>query len=68
MKMRLSKLQDDNKQAKKLRSKRLQKDWKNIKKMFYYKNFLKVLKVICPELIGKYYNNLLVDYFSIEKT
>ena len=31
MKMRLPKLQDDNKKAKKLRLKRLSKNWKNIK-------------------------------------
>ena len=36
MKIRLSELQDNNKEAKKLNSKRLPKGLKDIKKVFYY--------------------------------
>ena len=40
----------------------------DIKDVLYYQSFLYVLKVIYFELIIKYHNNLLIDYFGIEKT
>ncbi len=36
MRMRLLELQDDNKEAKKLRSKRLPEDWEDIEQVLYY--------------------------------
>ena len=67
MKMKFSKLEDNNKKARKLRFEKLLKDWKDIKEVFYYQEFLYVSKVICLELINRHYNNLLVDHFEIKK-
>ncbi len=66
--MRLPELQDDNKEAKKLRSEGLLKDCEDIKQMLYYQDLLYVSKVICSELISRYYNDPLTGYFGIEKT
>ncbi len=38
--MRLPELQDDNKEAKKLRLEKLPKGWKNIDKVLRYQDFL----------------------------
>ena len=65
--MRLLKLQNDDKEAKKLRLERLPKSWEDIKKVLYYQSFLYVPKAICLELINKYHNNLLIGYFGIKK-
>lgn len=66
--MRLPELWDDDKEAKKLRVDNLSKDWKNIKKVFYYQNLLYILKIIHTELINWYYDNQLTRYFGIKKT
>ena len=66
--MRLFKLQDDNKEAKKLRSKKLSEGWKDIEQVFYYQGFLYVPKVICLELISKHHDDLFTGHFDIEKT
>ena len=68
MKMRLSKLQDDNKEVKKLRSERLSKGWEDVKEVLYYQGLLYVPKVICVELISRYHDNLLAGHFDIKKT
>ncbi len=68
MRMRLPKLQDNDKKAKKLRLEGLLKGWKDIEEVLYYQGHLYVPKVICSELINKYHNNLLVGHFSIKKT
>lgn len=36
--------------------------------MLNYKDFLYIPKVICSELISRYYDDLLANYFKIEKT
>lgn len=66
--MRLYKLHDDDKKIKKLKSERLSKDWEDIKEVFHYHGLLYVLEVICLKLISRYYNDLFVSHFSIEKT
>ena len=66
--MRLPEFQDDNKEAKKLRSKGLLEGWEDIKQMFYYQGLPYVSKVICSEQISKHYNKSLIDHFGIEKT
>ena len=66
--MRLLELQDNDRKAKKLRSKRLSKGWEKIEQVFYYQGLLYVLKLICSELINWHHNNLLVDHFGIKKT
>ena len=68
MKIRLPQLQDDNKKAKKLRSKRLLKGWKDIKQVFHYQGLPYIPKVIFLELINKHYDNFFVSYFGIKKT
>ena len=66
--MKLLKLQDDDKKAKKLRSKGLPESWEDIDQVLYYLGFPYVLKVIYSELINRHYNNLLLGHFGIEKT
>ena len=69
IRMRLLKLQDDDKKAKKLRSEPvLLECWKNIKQVFHYQDLPYVLKVIYSELISRHHDNPLVGHFGIEKT
>ena len=68
MKMRLFKLQDNDKKAKKLRLEKLPKDWEDIEQVFYYQDLPYVQKVSYLELISRYYDNLLTGHFDIEKT
>ncbi len=68
MRIRLSKLQDDDKKVKKLRLERLPKSWKDIEEVFHHQGLPYVLKVIYFELISRYYDNPLVSHFRIEKT
>ena len=56
--IRLPKLQNNNKEAKKLRSEKLSKGWEDIKKLLYYQGLPYIPNVICLELISKHYNNL----------
>lgn len=67
MRMRLVKLQDDNQEAKKLRSKGLPESWEDIEEVFYYQSLSYVPKKICLELINRYHNNLFAGHFGIEK-
>ncbi len=67
MGLRLSELQDDDKEAKKLRSERLSEGWENIKDVLNYLSLLYVSKVIRSELISRHHNDLHIDYFGIEK-
>lgn len=67
--MRLSELQDDDKEAKKLSLERQQlpEDWENIEQMLYYQGLPYFLIVICLELISRHPNNPLADHFGIKK-
>ena len=66
--MRFPELQDDDKKAKKLRSKRLLEDWENIKQVLYYPSILYIPKNIRSELISRHHNNLFTGHFGIKKT
>ena len=66
--MRLLELENTDKEAKKLSSKKLPESWENIEEIFYYQSLLYFLKVIWSELINKHHNNLLTSYFGIKKT
>ena len=67
--MRILKLQDDDKENKKLRSEPvLPEGWGNIEQVFYYQGISYVLKVICSELISRHHDNPLASYFGIKKT
>ncbi len=65
--MRLLELQDDDKEAKKLKSEELPKSCKDINKVLHYQSFLNIPKVICLELINRHHDNLFVGHFGIEK-
>ncbi len=66
--MKLPELQNDDKQAKKLRSKGLLEGWKDIEELLYYQGLLYVLKLIRLKLISRHYNDPLASHFNIEKT
>ncbi len=66
--MKLSELQDDDKQAIKLRSEGLPEGWKDIEQVLHYQGLPYVPKVICLELINKHHNEPLAGHFGIEKT
>ncbi len=68
MRMRLLKLQDDNKEAKELRLEGLPEGWKDIEEVLYYQSLPYVPKVIRSELISKHHNNPLAGPFDIQKT
>lgn len=67
MRTRLPELQDDNKEAKKLRSKRLLEVWEDIKEVLHYQSLLYIPKVIYSELISRHHDNLFAGHFDIEK-
>ncbi len=58
--MRFPELEDDNKEAKKLRLEGLPEGWEDVKEVFYYQGLLYVPKVICSELINRYHNDPLL--------
>ncbi len=66
--MRLSKLQNNDKKAKKLRVEELSENWEDIREVLYYQNLLYITKIICSKLISSYYDNLLANHFEIKKT
>ena len=69
MRIRLFELQDDDKEAKKLRSEQvLLGDWKDIEQILYYQSFLYIPNVIYSELISRHHDNLLTNHFGIKKT
>ena len=68
MKIRLFELQNDDKEAKKLRSEGLLEGWEDIKQVLRYQGFPYVPKVICSELISRYHDDPLAGHFDIEKT
>ena len=67
--MRLLKLQDDDKKAKKLRSEQvLLQSWKNIKQVLYYQGFPYVPKFIRLKLISRHHDDPPAGHFGIKKT
>ncbi len=68
MRMRLPELQDDDKEAKKLRSEGLPEGWEEIEQVLHYHGLPYIPKVICSELISRHYNNPVAGHFGIEKT
>ncbi len=58
--MRLFELYDDDKKAKKLKSKRLPEGWEDIEKMFHYQGFPYIPKIICSKLISRYHDDSFV--------
>ncbi len=66
--MSLLDLQDDNREAIKLRSERLSEGWEDIKQVLHYQGLLYIPKVIRLELISMYHDDPLAGHFGIEKT
>ncbi len=67
MKMKLPKLQDDNKEAMRLRSESLLESWEDIKQVLHYQSLLYIPKIICSELISSHHNNFHAGRFGIKK-
>lgn len=68
MRLRLFKLQDNNKKAKSLGLTNIPKDWKNNKKVFWYQRLLYIPEIIFFKVISCHYNDPLGKYFGIDKT
>ena len=68
IRIRLPELQDDDKEVKMLRSKRLPEGWEDIEQVLHFQGLPYVPKVIRLKLISRHYNNLLTGHFGIEKT
>ena len=69
MRWKLQELQEEDKQARKLRAKQLVKDgWENINGVLHYQGLSYVPEIIQTELISKHHNYLLASHFGIEKT
>lgn len=68
MGIRLPELQNDDKEAMKLRSNGLPKGWEDIEEVFYYQGLPYISKITHSELISRHHNNPLAGHFEIEKT
>ncbi len=68
MRIRLPELQDDDKEAMKLRSEGLPEGWEDIEQVLHYQGLPYVPKVIRSELISRHHDDPLAGHFSIEKT
>ncbi len=66
--MRFPELQDDDKEAMKLRSEGLSEGWEDIEQVLHYQGLPYVTKVIRSELISRHHDDPLGGYFGIEKT
>ncbi len=67
--MRIPELQDDDKEARKLRSEQvLPEGWEDIKQVLHYQDLPYVPKVIRSELISRHHNDPLGGHFGIGKT
>ncbi len=68
--MRLPELQNDEKEAKKLRSEQviLPEGWEDIEQVLHYQGLPYVPKVTRSELINRHHDNPLAGDFGIEKT
>ena len=69
IRLRLSKLQDNNKEAKFLRGfAGLPENWEDVKGVLQYQKLLYVPEIIYFKVISHYHNDLLIRYFGINKT
>ena len=69
MRLRLSELQENNEETKRLRdSADLLEDWKDVKGVFQYQELLNVLEIIHSKGINCHHNDSLIEHFSIDKT
>ena len=69
MRLRLSELQESDPEAQKLKSKeQLPDNWEDIDGVLYHQGLSFVPEAIQTEIISRYHDDLLVGYFSINKT
>ena len=68
MRLKLSKLQESDNEAQKIRAKRLKNGYKEVDRVLHHQRLLFILEAIQTELISQYHNNLLARYFGIKKT
>ena len=70
MRLRLQDLQNEDKQAWKLRVNQQlgQQAWKDTNGVLHHQNLPYVSENIRTELISKHHNNSLIEHFAIEKT
>ena len=67
MRLRLHKLQAEDKHAYKLRAEQLVKDWEDIDTVLHYQGFSYVPEIIRMELISRHHDDPLTGHFGIEK-
>ena len=69
MRLQLSELQEDNKEARLLRgSAGLPEDWKDVKGVLQYQRLPYILVIIRSEVISRHHNNPLAGHLGIDKT
>ena len=67
MKLRLVELQVEDDQAWKIRSEKLDRNWKVSNKILYHQGLPYIFEIIRTKLISKYHDNSLAGHFGIEK-
>ena len=69
MRLKLTELQIDNQQAKKIRSESTRKEgWEEVNEVLHFQGLTYVSEIICIELISRHHDDSLADNFEIEKT
>ena len=69
MRLRLQELQDEDDQARKVRTEQLgNANWNNIDGVLHHQGLLYVSKIIRTELISRHHDDLLAGHIGIEKT
>ena len=68
MRLRLSELQENNKEAIALRIGGLPEGWEDVKGVLQYQGLPYVPEIIHSEVISRHHNNPLTEYFGIDKT
>ena len=68
MRLRLPAMQSEDKQAWKLKTEQLVKDWQDIKSVLHHQSLSYAPGIIRIELISRHHDDPLVGYFSIKKT
>ena len=67
MKLRLVELQVENSQARKIRAKKLGRNWQDSNEILYYYGLPYISEIIKTKLISTHYNDLLASHFDIKK-
>ena len=69
IKLQLSELQENGKEAKLLKSSAgLPEDWKDVERVLQYQELSYVPEIICSKVISRYHDDLLAEHFGIDKT